>query len=124
MTSHPTDTPLGVEEAHAIWRDQVTAFSRWERELPKLLGEARFQAVGSMKERRSLFDAYCKAAPDISKRRAESKRAALEAFQALLAEATSLPGAQAGLCCTVKVNLLGMGCGACQVVVYWPCEAL
>ena len=76
-------TPLG---------GQVTAFSRWERELPKLVGEPRFQGVPTMKERRALFDGYCKAAPDISKRRAESKRAALEAFQALLAEATSLPG--------------------------------
>ena len=73
---------------------QVTAFSRWERELPKLVGEPRFQGIGTMKERRTLFDGYCKAAPEINKRRAESKRAALEAFQALLAEATSLPGAQ------------------------------
>jgi hypothetical protein len=39
---------------------QVTAFSRWERELPKLLGDARFSAVATTKDRRALFDEYCK----------------------------------------------------------------
>ena len=39
---------------------QVTAFSRWERELPKLLGDPRFGAVASTKDRRALFDEFCK----------------------------------------------------------------
>ncbi len=41
-------------------REQVTAFSRWERELPKLLGDPRFGAVASTKDRRALFDHFCK----------------------------------------------------------------
>jgi len=40
--------------------EQVTAFSRWERELPKLLGDPRFGAVASTKDRRALFDDFCK----------------------------------------------------------------
>ena len=46
--------------AHEHGRAQVTAFSRWERELPKLLGDARFSAVATTKDRRALFDEYCK----------------------------------------------------------------
>ena len=72
---------------------QVTAFSRWERELPKLLGDPRYTGLPSMKERRAVFDAFCKAVPSMSKLKSEGKRAALEAFQALLAEAKALPGA-------------------------------
>ena len=96
-TSHQLPAPVQSCYLRALkpLGGQVTAFSRWERELPKLVGEPRFQGVPTMKERRSLFDGYCKAAPDISKRRTESKRAALEAFQGLLAEATSLPGVSA-----------------------------
>lgn len=39
---------------------QVTPFSRWERELPKLVGDDRYKAVGSQKDRKALFDEYCR----------------------------------------------------------------
>lgn len=38
----------------------MTPFSRWERELPKLLNDHRFQAVPTTKDRRAFFDDYCK----------------------------------------------------------------
>lgn len=41
---------------------QVTPFSRWERELPKLVGDERYLAVSSMKERKALFDDFCRSA--------------------------------------------------------------
>lgn len=37
----------------------MTAYSRWERELPKLLSDRRFQTVPTTKERRAFFDDYC-----------------------------------------------------------------
>jgi len=37
----------------------VTAYSRWEKELPKLQGDERFKAVTTAKERRALFDHFC-----------------------------------------------------------------
>ena len=37
----------------------VTAYSRWEKELPKLQGDDRFKAVPTAKERRILFDHFC-----------------------------------------------------------------
>lgn len=68
----------------------MTPFSRWERELPKLVMDDRWRAVASMKQRRQLFDAFCKAAADGHKRgRASSKRSARDGFSALLNEAAA-----------------------------------
>lgn len=39
---------------------QITAFSLWEKELPKLIKDPRYQAVASLKERRGLFEEFCK----------------------------------------------------------------
>ena len=75
----------------------MTAFSRWERELPKLVADARFSAVASMKERRSLFDAFCRSAADRHKRpKADRTRAARDAFMALLEEAAALVSSENG----------------------------
>lgn len=41
---------------------QVTPFSRWERELPKLVGDKRYLAIANMKERKVLFDEFCRSA--------------------------------------------------------------
>lgn len=41
---------------------QVTPFSRWERELPKLIADERYQAIPNMKERKALFDDFCRTA--------------------------------------------------------------
>jgi FF domain len=72
---------------------QVTPFSRWERELPKLLTDARFTAVPTLRERRALFDDFCKnvASKKSALRESEAqKAAAAEAgFAALLDEAAA-----------------------------------
>ena len=69
---------------------QVTPFSRWERELPKLVTDDRWRAVASMKQRRQLFDAFCKAAAEGHKRgRPARGRSAREGFGALLDEAAA-----------------------------------
>lgn len=69
----------------------VTAFSRWERELPKMLADPRFTAVTSIKERRSLFDVFCRSAADRHKKpKIDRTPAARDAFMALLNEAQAL----------------------------------
>ena len=39
---------------------QVTAFSRWEKVLPKLIQDPRYKALSSAKERRQIFDDFCR----------------------------------------------------------------
>ena len=73
----------------------MTPFSRWEKELPKLITDSRWTAIGSLKERRLLFDDFCKTSADEHKRaKADRARKAREDFQALLdgAESAAPPG--------------------------------
>jgi hypothetical protein len=49
-----------VGDVKLCLRHQVTAFSRWERELLKLQEDERFKAIPAMKDKRALFDDYCK----------------------------------------------------------------
>ena len=68
----------------------MTPFSRWERELPKLIMEPRFSVVATLKERRQLFDRFCRTSAEThTKARADRERAVRDAFSALLAEAAS-----------------------------------
>ena len=39
---------------------QVTAFSRWEKVLPKLVEDSRYKAIPTPKERRQVFDDFCR----------------------------------------------------------------
>lgn len=39
---------------------QVTAFSRWEKVLPRLVEDSRYKAVPTPKERRQVFDDFCR----------------------------------------------------------------
>ena len=38
----------------------MTPFSLWERELPKLIGDSRYQEIPNMKDRRAGFEEFCK----------------------------------------------------------------
>lgn len=94
---------------------QVTPFSRWERELPKLVGDARYKAIDKPKERRQIFDDFCRNVAEeqrLSKARKEQQAAAAQpAFLSLLDEAQALaheaqqPQSPPGLwsCCPSKV---------------------
>ena len=87
---------------------QVTPFSRWERELPKLVGDARYKAIDKPKERRQIFDDFCRNVAEeqrLSKQRKEQQAAAAEpAFVSLLDEAQAMaheaqqPQSPTGLC--------------------------
>ena len=46
----------------------MTAFSRGEKELPKLVADDRFKAVSSMKDRKTAFEDYCKNMSEQKKR--------------------------------------------------------
>lgn len=61
--------------------------------MPKLITDERWSAVGSLKERRLIFDDFCKStAADHKRGRADSARAARDGFLQLLTEAAA-PGA-------------------------------
>ena len=70
----------------------MTPFSRWERELPKLITDGRWSVVGSLKERRLIFDDFCKSSAADHMRqksgKADGARAARDGFHALLDEAS------------------------------------
>lgn len=72
----------------------MTPFARWERELPRLIQDARFLAVPSLRERRLLFDDYCKSVADEHKKaKGGGKKAIAEGFTALLDEIAAGAGA-------------------------------
>ena len=82
--------PSTAPDILCLYAQGVTPFSRWEKELPKLITDARWTAIGSLKERRLLFDDFCKTSADEHKRaKADRARKAREDFQALLAEAAA-----------------------------------
>ena len=56
--------------------------------MPKLITDARWSAVGSLKERRLIFDNFCKScAADHKRGKADGVHAARDGFAALLDEA-------------------------------------
>ena len=69
---------------------QVTPFSRWERELPKLVDDTRYKAIDKPKDRRQIFDDFCKNVAEEQKRSKERKEqqaaAAVPALLSLLDE--------------------------------------
>lgn len=73
---------------------QVTPFSRWERELPKLVGDSRYKAIDKPKERRQIFDDFCR---NVAEEQARSKeRKGQQAADAEAAFLALLDEAQAG----------------------------
>ncbi len=79
------------------WRMQITPFSRWERELPKLVADPRYQAVPTLRERRDIFEDFCRNAAEEHKRGKPDKgRAAREAFQGLIKQAENAEGGVTG----------------------------
>ena len=76
---------------------QVTAFSRWEKELPKLVADDRFKAITQMKDRKAAFEDYCRDYSEQKKRmksvngQAETldSEAAKSNFRSLLDEAST-----------------------------------
>ncbi|KAL3828363.1 hypothetical protein ACJIZ3_017165 [Penstemon smallii] len=66
----------------------VAPFSKWEKELPKILFDPRFKAVPSHSARRALFDHYVRTrAEEERKEKRAAQKAALDGFKQLLEEA-------------------------------------
>ena len=80
-------------------REQVTAFSRWERELPKLMGDPRFGAVASTKDRRALFDEFCKEVGSAARAGSKpGKKGELTLCPAWLRQSVNSPLPAPGIC--------------------------
>ncbi|XP_039689035.1 pre-mRNA-processing protein 40C isoform X2 [Medicago truncatula] len=67
----------------------VAPFSKWEKELPKIVFDPRFKAIPSYSARRSLFEHYVKnRAEEERKEKRAAQKAAIEGFKQLLDEAS------------------------------------
>ncbi|WOL09804.1 pre-mRNA-processing protein 40C [Canna indica] len=67
----------------------VAPFSKWEKELPKLIFDPRFKAVPSHSARRALFEHYVRTrAEEERKEKRAAQKAAIDAFKQLLEEAS------------------------------------
>ncbi|GMH45182.1 hypothetical protein BSKO_13139 [Bryopsis sp. KO-2023] len=75
-----------VEEFKALLSEKgVNPFSRFEREMPKLEHDERWKGVGSLKEKRLIFDDFCRAmAEDQRKNKEEATKVSVEGFIELL----------------------------------------
>lgn len=66
----------------------VAPFSKWEKELPKIIFDPRFKAIPSHTERRSIFEHYVRTRADVERReKRAAQKAAIEGFKQLLEEA-------------------------------------
>ncbi|GBG69078.1 hypothetical protein CBR_g3777 [Chara braunii] len=66
----------------------VAPFSKWDKELPKIIFDPRFKAIASHSERRSLFDHYVRTRADEERREKRAAlKAAMDGFKQLLNEA-------------------------------------
>ncbi|KAF8050056.1 hypothetical protein N665_2057s0003 [Sinapis alba] len=67
----------------------VAPFSKWEKELPKIIFDPRFKAIQSHSVRRSLFEQYVKTRAEEERReKRAAHKAAVEGFRQLLDEAS------------------------------------
>ncbi|KZV28352.1 pre-mRNA-processing protein 40C [Dorcoceras hygrometricum] len=66
----------------------VAPFSKWEKELPKIVFDPRFKAIPSHSARRAIFDHYVRTrAEEERKEKRAAQKAALDGFKQLLEEA-------------------------------------
>ncbi|XP_022841435.1 pre-mRNA-processing protein 40C-like isoform X3 [Olea europaea var. sylvestris] len=66
----------------------VAPFSKWDKELPKIVFDPRFKAIPSHSARRALFEHYVRTrAEEERKEKRAAQRAAVEGFKQLLEEA-------------------------------------
>ncbi|KAL5761373.1 hypothetical protein ACOSP7_017637 [Xanthoceras sorbifolium] len=67
----------------------VAPFSKWEKELPKIVFDPRFKAIPSQSARRALFEHFVKTrAEEERKEKRAAQKAAMEGFKQLLEEAS------------------------------------
>ncbi|CAL1381252.1 unnamed protein product [Linum trigynum] len=85
----PTKEECIVQFKEMLKERGVAPFSKWEKELPKIVFDPRFKAIPSHSGRRSLFEHYVKTrAEEERKEKRAAQKAAVEGFKQLLEEAS------------------------------------
>lgn len=86
--SGPTMEERVIQFKEMLKERGVAPFSKWEKELPKIVFDPRFKAIPSYAERRSLFEHYVRTrAEEERKEKRATQKAAIEGFKQLLEEA-------------------------------------
>ncbi|CAB4295957.1 unnamed protein product [Prunus armeniaca] len=87
--SGPTKEECITQFKEMLKERGVAPFSKWEKELPKIVFDPRFKAIPSHSARRSLFEHYVKTrAEEERKEKRAAQKAAIEGFKQLLDEAS------------------------------------
>ncbi|CAI0405101.1 unnamed protein product [Linum tenue] len=85
----PTKEECIVQFKEMLKERGVAPFSKWEKELPKIVFDPRFKAIPSHSARRSLFEHYVKTrAEEERKEKRAAQKAAVDGFKQLLEEAS------------------------------------
>ncbi|XP_068639951.1 pre-mRNA-processing protein 40C-like isoform X2 [Aristolochia californica] len=79
-----------IKQFKAMLKERgVAPFSKWEKELPKILFDPRFKAIPSYSARRAIFEHYVRTrAEEERKEKRAAQRAAVDGFKELLEEAS------------------------------------
>lgn len=84
----PTKEQKVHEFKEMLKEKDVAPFSKWEKELPRIIFDPRFKAIPSHTERRSIFDHYVRTRADVErKEKRAAQKAAIKGFKDLLGEA-------------------------------------
>ncbi|XP_057783614.1 pre-mRNA-processing protein 40C isoform X2 [Salvia miltiorrhiza] len=84
----PTMEDCLVQFKEMLKERGVAPFSKWEKELPKIVFDPRFKAIPDQSTRRALFEHYVRTrAEEERKEKRAAQKAALEGFKQLLEEA-------------------------------------
>ncbi|KAI4302110.1 hypothetical protein MLD38_037896 [Melastoma candidum] len=87
--SEPTKEDRILQFKEMLKERGIVPFSKWEKELPKIVFDPRFKAIPSYSARRSLFEHYVKTrAEEERKEKRAAQKAAIEGFKQLLEEAS------------------------------------
>lgn len=85
----PTKEECVTQFKEMLKEKGIAPFSKWEKELPKIIFDLRFKAIPSHTERRSIFDHYVRTrAEEERKEKRAVQKAAIEGFKQLLEEAS------------------------------------
>ncbi|XP_055802640.1 pre-mRNA-processing protein 40C isoform X2 [Solanum dulcamara] len=84
----PTKEDCIIQFKEMLKERGVAPFSKWEKELPKIVFDPRFKAIPSYSARKALFEHYVKTRADEErKEKRAAQKAAVEGFKQLLEEA-------------------------------------
>lgn len=88
VVSGPTKEECIIQFKEMLKERGVAPFSKWDKELPKIVFDPRFKAIPGYSARRALFDHYVRTRADEErKEKRAAQKAAMEGFKQLLEEA-------------------------------------